>query len=193
MKIILKLQDSLSIQESKNGLLLSKLNSSISPKDFIKLLSKADNKVNPRNAKLGSISKAIQETLEFSPSLFWLKSKGILLATKNLRKLDRNRVEITLDDVEFEGVMDGGHNTFAIASYIIEKLFNKKVKNWKECKDYWEENYTEIVTDFNSNSEKFQFSIPIEILFPKDEDGALDQYYDFIAEICSARNNLKKS
>ena len=42
---------------------------------------------------------------------------------------------------------------------------------------------------FEQVKEQFKFSIPIEILSPSDETGALDEFYDYISEICSARNN----
>ena len=96
----------------------------------------ADNKVNPRTAKINPITKSIHETLETSPDLFWYKSKGILLSTESCKFLDRNRIEISLGDEEHEGIMDGGHNTFAIGTYLIEKLFSDKIKTWNECKDY---------------------------------------------------------
>ena len=144
-KIILKLSAPLAQQSSKEGVLINKLHSSISPVQFIKLLNQADNKVNPRTAKTNLITKAIHETLETSPEMFWYKTKGILLSTENLRLLERNRVEITLSNFEFEGIMDGGHNTFAIATFMIKKLFNLKINTWKECKQFWQNNYKEML------------------------------------------------
>jgi AIPR protein len=188
--IIIKLQDSNNLQESKQHVKINKLVSSISPLDFIKLLKNADNKVNPRSAKTNKITKSIHETLEISPELFWLKSKGILLATENCKLLDRNRVNLSFDNLDFEGIMDGGHNTFAIASFLIEKLFDKKLKDWDECKSFWNFRYDEILEEYNKNYKKIlDFSIPIEIIFPNEEDGALDEFYNYIAEICAARNN----
>ena len=188
-KLILKLNDSNSLQISKEGVKINKLVSSISPSNFIKLLHEADNKVNPRIAKVNKITKSIHETLDTSPELLWLKSKGILLATESCKILDRNRIEITLTNTDFEGIMDGGHNTFAIAIYLIEKLFGKIVKTWDECKEFWNENYDEILMEFQKHQDEFHFSIPIEIITPNDEDGAIEEYYDYISEICSARNN----
>lgn len=188
--IIIKLQNSINSQESRENVKINKLDSSISPLDFIKLLRKADNKVNPRSAKVNKITKSIHETLEMSPELFWYKSKGILLASENCEILERNRIRISLDNVEYEGIMDGGHNTFAIATFLVEKLFGKKLKDWKECKSFWDLNYDDIILEFEKNEAEISaFSIPVEIIYPKDEDGAVDQYYNYIAEICSARNN----
>jgi len=187
--LIIRLNDSNSLQISQEGLKLNKLTSSISPLNFIKLLRQADNKVNPRIAKSNRITKSIIETLQNSPDLFWLKSKGILLATESCRILDRNRIEVSLENKDYEGIMDGGHNTLAIATFIIESLFEEKIKSWEECKNFWDANYEEILIQFEKKSADFKFSVPIEIIFPNDEDGSVDQYYDMISEICSARNN----
>jgi hypothetical protein len=187
--LIIRLNDSNSLQVSPEGVKINKLGSSISPINFIKLLQKADNKVNPRIANVNKITKSIHETLEISPELLFFKSKGILLATESCKILERNRIEITLDNFEFEGIMDGGHNTFAIAIFIIEKLFDITIKKWDECKAFWDENYDEILRRFEERESEFQFSIPIEIITPNDEDGAVEEYYDYISEICSARNN----
>lgn len=187
--LILRLNDSNSLQNSREGVKINKLVSSISPLNFIRLLSKADNKVNPRIAKVNKITKSIYETLKGNPELLWLKSKGILLATESCKILERNRVEITLANTEYEGIMDGGHNTFAIAAYLIDELFGDVLKTWDECKDYWANYYDDIVHAFKEREKEFLFSIPIEIITPNDEDGSVEEYYDVISEICSARNN----
>ena len=188
-KLIIRLNDSNSLQTSKEGVKINKIVSSISPLNFIKLLNQADNKVNPRIAKINRITKSIHETLETSPELLWLKSKGILVATESCKSLDRNRVEITLNNTEYEGIMDGGHNTFAIAVFLVEKLFDVNIKTWDECKEFWQEHFNEIINRFQEREEEFQFSIPIEIISPNDEADSIAQYYDYISEICSARNN----
>ncbi len=190
--LILKLNTSNTAQYSKENIKIRKIVSSISPANFIELVKYADNKVNPRNATVNKITKAIHETLDVSPELLWLKTKGILLATKKCEELERNRVRISLDDHDYEGIMDGGHNTFAIALYILEILFEDKklkIKKWEECKKFWDSNFKEIQKRFEENEELFQFSIPIEIITPTSEDNSDTQYYDYLSEICSARNN----
>ncbi len=187
--VILKLNHANSLQTSNEGLKINKFISSISPLTFIKLLKEADNKVNPRIATVNKITRSIHETLETSPELFWYKSKGILLATETCELLDRNRVRVSLSNMDYEGIMDGGHNTFAIAIYLIEKLFDKKIKKWDDSKVFWDENFDEIIKRFEERKEEFSFSIPVEIITPNDEDGSVEEFYDFISEICSARNN----
>lgn len=82
-QIILKLEHSNTPLTSREGLKLNKIVSSISPATLIRLVNFADNKINPRTASENPITKAIYETLDSSPELFWYKTKGILLATKN--------------------------------------------------------------------------------------------------------------
>lgn len=187
--LILKLEHTNLPQASAQGLKISKILSSISPSNFIKLLKDADNKVNPRTATVGKITKGIYETLETSSNLFWFKTKGLLVSTESCEILDRNRIKISLDSPEFEGIMDGGHNALAIASYLLDKLFGYKVKSWEDFKSYWSKNYDEIVDKFEERSNEFDFSIPIEIIFPNGEDGSEIEFYDNISEICAARNN----
>jgi len=187
--LIIKLNHSNSLQSSPEGAKINKVISSISPLNFIKLLRYADNKVNPRTANVNRITKSIHETLETSPELLWFKSKGLLLATESCKILERNRIEITLGNLEYEGIMDGGHNTFAIAIYLIEKLFGINIKKWDDCKEFWATHYDEILNKFKEREVEFNFSIPIEIITPNNEDGSIEEFYDYISEICSARNN----
>lgn len=201
--IILKLEHSNVPFISREGETIRKIVSSISPATLIRLVKEADNRINPRTATANSITKAIYETLDKSPELFWYKSKGILLATENCEILERNRVRVTFNNSEFEGIMDGGHNTFAIARFIIDKLYADTplhclFKKWEECKDFWNNHYDEIVDAFAQceRDPKFRFSIPIEVIFPGENEEDKEEYYASIAEICSARNNniqLKES
>lgn len=187
---IIRLQSGAEPHVSPENVKLNKLVSSINAQDFIKLLKTANNKVNPRSAKKNAITESIQETLSESPELFWFKSKGMLLATERCEILERNRVRLSFSNEESEGIMDGGHNALAIATFISDKLYGLSFKTWEECKQFWDGNFDAIVADFQTKSDSFgSFSIPIEVLYPNDEDGALDEYYDHVAEICSARNN----
>lgn len=189
--VILKLEHSNVPLTSKEGKKINKIISSISPATLIRLVKFADNKINPRTASVNAITTSIYETLDKSPELFWYKTKGILIATKECQLLDRNRIKLSFDQPAYEGIMDGGHNTFAIARFIIDKLFGIKFKKWDECKNYWNKNFDDIIKKFKEveNELRFQFSIPVEILYPNDSVGSLEDYYDAIAEICSARNN----
>ena len=118
-------QTQISIIKSLEGVDIQRIAMPISPVDFIKLLHFADSKVNPRKAKINPIVKAIEETLEYSPELYYFYSKGILLSTLYFDLLDRNRVRLSFSEDEIEGIMDGGHNAFALGSY------EKSVIYWK--------------------------------------------------------------
>lgn len=189
--IILKLEHTNVPQTSREDVKINKIVSSISPATLIRLVKNANNRINPRTATANPITKAIYETLDKSPELFWYKTKGILIATENCELLDRNRVRITFNKPSYEGIMDGGHNTFAIARFIVDKLFGVTFKKWDECKAYWDEHYDEIVAKFHEvqHTPQFRFSIPVEIVYPCDNEVAREEYYASIAEICSARNN----
>lgn len=188
-KLVIRLRSENSLQKSNEGVKIDKYVSSISPGDFIKLLNAADNKVNPRIAKDGRITDSIEETLDKNPGLFWLKTKGILLATLSCKLLERNRLEIIFSEPDFEGIMDGGHNALAIASFIASKLFDVHFKTWSACKLYWNENIDAILEAYETRKDEFDFSIPIEIITPNGENGSDAEFYDCISEICSARNN----
>ena len=114
--VILKLEHSNVPLTSREGKKINKIVSSISPSTLIRLVNFADNKINPRTASVNAITTSIYETLDKSPELFWYKTKGILIATKECQLLDRNRIKISFDQPIYEGIMDGGHNTFAITT-----------------------------------------------------------------------------
>lgn len=189
--LIIKLEHGNNAQKSNEGIKIQRISSSISPYHFIRLVSVADNKINPRAAKENGITADIRETLKVSPNLFWLMSKGILLASENCRVLERGRISLTTDG-DREGIMDGGHNALAIAQYIVETLFPeiRLFKTWADCKEFWKTNEKNIIKRFNDagGNDAFRFSIPVEIVFPGDEVGSLDEYYEIISQICTARN-----
>ena len=190
-QLVIKLEHGNIAQKSNEGIKIQRISSSFSPYHFIRLVGAADNKINPRSARENGITSDIRETLETSPNLFWLMSKGILIATENCKILDRGRVSLTTDG-EREGIMDGGHNALAIAQFLVACLFpdERMFKTWADCKDFWQKCEKEIIKRFNDagGNEAFKFSIPIEIIFPSEEDGALEEYYDTISQICTARN-----
>lgn len=189
--IIVKLEHGNNAQKSNEEVKIQRISSSISPYHFIRLVGVSDNKINPRAARENGITCDIRETLDLSPNLFWLMSKGILIATENCKVLDRGRVSLTTDG-DREGIMDGGHNALAISQFLISKLFPevKIFKTWVDCKEFWSKNEKEIIKRFNDQggNDAFRFSIPVEIIFPGNEDGALDEYYETISQICTARN-----
>ena len=79
--VIIKLNHRFENQSSLEGKRISKIVSSISPWDFIRLLKEADNKVNPRTATVNPVVRSIEETLNISPELYFFKTKGLLIST----------------------------------------------------------------------------------------------------------------
>ena len=193
--VIIKLNHKFENQESLEGKKIRKIVSSITPLDFIRLLKNADNKVNPRTATVNPVVRSIEETLTVSPDLYFFKTKGLLISTQSCETLDRNRLKLTFNDSQTEGVMDGGHNAFAIGRFIYKKLYGEcRFKEWKELKAFWdnEDNYADLEKRYREypSPEEFKFSIPIEIITPSDKtEEALTDFYDNIADICSARNS----
>ena len=64
-------------------------------KYLIPIIDYLNLEANPRSSKTGSVTDAIQESIENSPSLFPFKTKGILLASSQYERLERNRVRIS--------------------------------------------------------------------------------------------------
>lgn len=189
----IKLENGNVPQTSKEGLKIARISSTISPFTFIKLFNVADNNINPRVAKENGITQDIRATLATYPECFGLMSKGIVIASQNCRKSDRGRIGLTFnEDPTREGIMDGGHNALAIAQYILQQIYpdQKIIKEWAECKNFWKDHFEEIIDKFNEHggNEAFPFSIPIEVIFPTDEDGAFEDYLKYINLICEARN-----
>ena len=81
---------------------------------LIPIIDILDLKANPRSYKTGPVTSAIQESIERDPALFPFKTKGILLASSQYERLERSRIKVMPDDFDIEGILDGGHNTFAI-------------------------------------------------------------------------------
>lgn len=184
-------QTAISVAKSLEGISVQRTTLSLSPLDFVKLLHSADSKVNPRKAKINPIVKAIEETLEYSPELYFFSSKGILLSTLYFDLLERNRVRLSFSEDEMEGIMDGGHNAFALGRFIARKLHGVELKTWDDCIRYYrdEDNYSKLKNACALDTESLRFSIPIEIISPTDKDEASIEYYsNHILEICSARN-----
>lgn len=158
---------------------------------------------NPRSAKTGSVTDAIQDSIENDPKVFPFKTKGILLASSQYEKLDRGRVKITPDNPDIEGILDGGHNTLAIGLYILVRAMNsaginfpKGTKTWSEFKRLWED-YRDVIKDYlemlksDSTMKDLNFYVPVELLVPCDTEDfkCVEAFKNDLLEICAARNN----
>lgn len=83
--IIIKLEHSNLLQHSREGVKIQKIVSSISPLTFIKLLFKADTKVNPRTATVNPITKSIMRLWINHQSCFGIKPKAFFYLRKSVR------------------------------------------------------------------------------------------------------------
>lgn len=173
-------------QESES---LNKIIGVLDAKGICNLIDNADLSANPRLAKASKVTESIRETLETSPELFMFKSKGLLVSTSECEELDRSRFRLKYSMPELEGIVDGGHNTLAIASHLISRATEQEkigAKSWEEVKKKWEE-VRESITEYVENSDDLKnLFIPIEIIYPSKNE---DDFTDHILEISSARNN----
>lgn len=167
------------------------LSGTVNAASILKLIDIADLQANPREAKTGKITDDIIESISESPTLFHFKTKGLLLSAAQCDALDRNRFRVTFDDPAFEGILDGGHNLLSLAMHMIitatqdgEKLLRGK-RRWEDVHSVWQE----MRDDIEQVKELFDFFVPIEILFPKEEEGSRENFEDSILEIAQARNN----
>jgi len=159
---------------------------------MIRLIDAADLKANPREAKVGEVTDAIQESLDESPELFHFKSKGILLAAGKCLSRDRKRFELSFNDEDIEGVLDGGHNLLGIALFILNIAIGedaprvlRSVKRWENIPPVWK-GYREKI---ELARPELTFLTPIEVIFPQEGAEGRDDFEDAVLDVARARNN----
>jgi hypothetical protein len=154
---------------------------------------------NPRDAKKSTITEAIQKTLTDEAQIFPLKSKGLLISGAKFAEKSNGRVTLRFEDLTRQGIIDGGHNSFAIGQFILNKAlefsseaYRSKAKNWTDFKKEFIKFKNQIDTYAVSERGVRELStlITIEILVPASEKPEDLQQFDFALEkIQSARNN----
>ena len=159
---------------------------------LVRLIDIADLDANPREAKAGDVTDDIQESLEKTPQLFPFKSKGLLLACGACVARERNRYELSFEDGDIEGVLDGGHNLLAIALFILRTALGddgdsvlRKVKRWEHLPPIWQQ-YKDKVEDAKS---ALTFLTPVEIIYPQDGLLGRDEFQNAVLDVARARNN----
>lgn len=159
---------------------------------MIRLIDVADLEANPREAKAGDITDEIQGTLEETAHLFQFKSKGLLLAAGQCTALDRNRFELTFEDGEIQGILDGGHNLLAIALFLLGKALGEDakkvlrgVKRWEQVAEVWKGHRSEI----EAIKSQLNFLTPLEVIFPQEGPAGADEFQDAVLDVARARNN----
>ena len=167
--------------------------------EFVTLMRDVDNTINPRGAKNNRIVDAVHSTLTIDPELFWLKSKGILLATKHCQTGYNDRldsvVSASFEDTTTEGVMDGGHTMLAIATYILENFVPEAAckREWGQVKTAWATHYglirDRVSEDLASDTSRLgKVRIPFDLIYPE-QDTALSYFLSNSTTICGARNS----
>jgi hypothetical protein len=159
---------------------------------MIRLIDVADLQANPREAKVGDVTDAIEGSLEETPKLFHFKTKGLLLAAGKCDPRDRKRFQLHFDDEDIEGVLDGGHNLLAIALHILRKALGddrekvlRGVKRWDLIPDVWKANRDAI----ESVKSHMDFLTPIEVIYPQESASGRDDFEDAVLDVARARNN----
>jgi len=159
---------------------------------MIRLIDIADLNANPRKPKVGAVTTDIQESLEETPTLFHFKSKGILLAAGDSRELERSRFELSFNDDDIEGVLDGGHNLLAIGLHILRKALGEEadkelrgVKKWEEMIGVWKKSRSQI----EAIRGDLKFLTPLEVIFPRNNDEGRDDFENAVLDVAGARNN----
>lgn len=183
-KFIIRIKDA-SFQDGK----VRKLTGNATLPSFAELITHSELDANPRTAKKSTVTDDIASTLYEMPELFQYMSKGILFAARGLKALERERFEIVVENPEKEGVLDGGHNTFTIGRYILEKTGYENfesVRSWGDLKKHWDI-HSEVIRD--SKAKLPDVLIPIEIVYPADTPEGEQEFEDSVLAISAARNN----
>lgn len=164
-----------------------------------KLINTLDLDANPRNSKVGPVTRAILETLEMSPDLYPIKSKGILLGASQYSFLDgEGRVGLNFENRKLEGVLDGGHNMLAIGLFLLSNALDDgkqkkevaKVKNWIAFKELHDKYREQFDVYLSSGKEELQIKAWVELILPPSEDDiAVEKFEGVLLEIQDARNN----
>ncbi|MCE5182576.1 MAG: hypothetical protein LLG15_12310 [Betaproteobacteria bacterium] len=145
---------------------------------------------NPRNPKRSGVTGDIILALQDTPELFPLMSKGVLISTNTCTRLERNRFEITFVNPKVNGILDGGHNTLAIALFFLGNAGAsdkeiRKVKRWSDLKELWNK-YSDVISETKKTT---KFLVPSEIIYPKHANSEDLDFVTSIMEIARARNN----
>lgn len=175
----------------------------VKAKYMVSIIDTLNLDANPRSSKTGIVTDDIQESIETDPYVFPFKTKGILLASSGYEYLERGRIKITPENLEVEGILDGGHNTLAIGLYILKSALNyagesmpRGSKTWDQFKTLWKENRSLVEVYLEQlrkepDDNNLNFYVPVEMLVPRDASdlACVDNFKRELLDICAARNN----
>ena len=164
--------------------------------NLIPLITTLDLDANPRNSRKSDITKEIISTIRDSALLLPFKSKGLLIGASECFPRERGRFTLTFNDREIEGILDGGHNSLAIALYILERAGVedkdlRSIKVWADMKNIWIKNLSSIEKLRDDHDDiSLNALVPVEILAPASiSENTVKSFTTDIYEICQARNN----
>lgn len=144
---------------------------------------------NPRNAQRNPIIESILGTLNDSPDLFRFKSKGLLISSHKVEQLERGRFRVDFDKEFVDGVLDGGHNLFAIGLFVLNQILDhketKRIRSWEQLDEVWSTN-RKAIEDLDFDKECL---VAVELIFPSSQANDVQEDFDRAAfEISQARN-----
>jgi hypothetical protein len=178
--------------------LLNKITGNIALSSLVELIQTLDLEANPRLAKKGPVTDDIQESLVTEAEVFHFMSKGILIAAASVDELERNRFKLQFDDLQLEGILDGGHNTLAAGRQILLEVLTaefdsdkadsvlRSIKGWRTLKEAWTTYADVLVARKNIITHAL---VPVEIIYPGDGANAYADFQDKVLVINAARNN----
>lgn len=160
-------------------------------KNLLPLFDNASLASNPRRAKKNRVVTDILNTLNNTPELFHYKSKGILISSSDVEPLDRGRFRIGFAHSTTDGILDGGHNMFAIGHFVLSGILSgrdlSKIRDWDELKAAWDEHADDIKSLQDDLDEIY---VAVELLFPADPTSETKTAFELaLFEISQARNN----
>ncbi|MEM7596865.1 MAG: hypothetical protein AAF382_04150 [Pseudomonadota bacterium] len=188
-KFILKFKE-VSVQPSDpTGVVVKRAIGFVNIKELLPLLDSRSLAPNPRSAKKNAIIEGILGTLNSDPELFRFKSKGLLISSHKVEELERNRFRLEFNKDFVDGVLDGGHNLFAIGIFVLSQVAPEKelqrVRTWDDLDEIWSE-YRDAIQELEFDTEDL---VAVELIFPpKPNDESLDAFDQIAFDISQARN-----
>lgn len=201
----------------QTGKKLMKIIGLLSASELVKLMDQVSLKPNPRSPNVNKITKAITRTIEEYPELLQYKTKGVLAAGNYISKSGKTYT-IDFSTPAYGGILDGGHNFFAIVrvmlidavrhKYSSQRAEDKRIRrlvdhirSWQDLTEMWRmygEHVVSLIKALDSLStavkatdkmcRKFSFLLPVEIISPR-EGTTEREVKGIIHEISVARNN----
>lgn len=189
MSVFILKFDDVAVQPSNNtNHLIQRAVGFVSLKALLPILDSKSLAPNPRSAKRNSTIAGIIGSLQDTPDLFRYKSKGLLVSSHKVDVLERNRFRISFEKDFVDGVLDGGHNLFAIAVFLLSAVMDEKelnrIKNWEQLDSAWSE-FSPLLDDIEIEN----IQVAVELLFPASKSSeALSEFDQAVFDISQARN-----